>query len=60
MTEPKIYLINCKMCKDKTQHKISSLNRKRGVKLKCRNCGYVRDRHFNLRNIQSKEYVKRE
>jgi len=37
----KTYLKNCKKCEKETKHIIISVNRKRGVKLKCLKCGWV-------------------
>jgi transposase len=46
------YLINCSRCHKKTEHMIWKLNRLRGGKLRCLECGYVKQRYHNFQEIK--------
>jgi len=49
-----IYTKNCSKCKKETKHLVVMISRKRGVKLKCMNCGFVSNRYSKLISLQEK------
>ena len=51
-----LYLFNCKICKDKTPHKICIISRKNGVKLKCCECGSPKSKYVDVITLQENEY----
>ncbi len=53
MTTEQTYLKNCQRCRTQTKHTPVILSRKRGIKLRCLNCGYQNIRFYNLNSLQS-------
>ncbi len=50
----KMYKINCPKCNKKTDHTIYKISLKRGVKLKCISCGFMKEQYNNFKLIESK------
>ena len=46
------YLVNCEKCKQKTRHVEKLVNKRRGIKVMCCNCGNVRKRYFKFDSLQ--------
>ncbi len=49
-----IFLKNCLMCKKETDHLISKINKTRGVKLRCLECGHINLRYSKLNKLKMK------
>jgi len=49
------YKISCPNCKKKTTHTVYTLSKKRGVKLKCENCGFIKNHWCNFQRLKTKE-----
>lgn len=57
----KQYLVTCSRCNprdEKKPHIVYQTSRKRGVKLRCLNCGHFKQRYCNLNNLQSNDTTK--
>jgi len=52
------YLVSCPKCKRKTIHTVNTLSKKRGVKLKCEVCGFVKNHWCNFLRLEHKEIKK--
>ena len=48
-----IYKINCPKCKKETLHRITNLNLKRGFKLQCASCGYIRAHYIKANKLEN-------
>ena len=53
MNDKIIYKLNCPKCKRITKHIIRCINRTKGVKLTCLNCGR-HTQYYNLRKLEDK------
>ena len=52
------YLKTCMKCNEKTLHTIYNLHRKKGARLKCRNCLYISRRHIHVKILNEKYKVQ--
>lgn len=51
MIKPKFYSHKCPKCKRETIHRLSKINRDRGIKIACICCGTETKRHIKLKNL---------
>jgi len=49
-----IYILNCPKCRQKTEHLIYKTSRRKGVKMRCARCGFVKSRYCNFQTIKEK------
>ena len=50
----KTYQIMCRRCRQITPHTVYFVSRRKGVKLRCLKCGYVKPRYSNAQRIEMK------
>ena len=55
MIKPELFQKHCNKCFKETPHFIVGITRKRGVRLRCAKCGYVKDRYCKLNTLKKEE-----
>jgi len=52
MIKPDIYKKHCNKCKKETPHIVQGLSRKRGIRLRCLKCGFIKGRYCKINAIE--------